>query len=431
MRTRSAHWLIQNIGALALALLLAIVVWVSAVIIADPNERRNFRPVNIEIVGQAPDLLLQGQPPSQVRLTLVAPRSIWDQLNANPALVKAWIDLAGLEAGEHTVPVKVSVDASPVRLIQIDPQQISLILEPLVRRDYAVQLMVKGALPLGYHKDDPTLTPGQVTISGLQSAMQSITQVSAELDIDGATTTFTRTLPVQVLDENGLEVSGITIIPKEVTVSQPINLLGGFKNVAIKVVTRGQVANGFRLTNITVSPPTATLFSDDPKVIQQIPGYVETMPVDLSNLRDDLEMSVDLNLPPGVTLVSKAGVLVQVSVAAIEGSLTLSVPVEIVGLTPELTAVVSPKVVDVIVAGPLNVLDTLTPKSFRVIVDLTGLPAGVYQRTAVVDFAPDQVRVQTTLPETVEVKIDLLPTLTPVITGTLTITPAQTPSVTP
>jgi YbbR domain-containing protein len=205
-------------------------------------------------------------------------------------------------------------------------------------------------------------------------------------------------------------------------------LLGGFKNVAVKVVTKGQVASGYRLTNISVSPPNVTLFSDNPQLINGVPGFVETMPVDLTGLKDDTELSVDLNLPEGITLVHEPDVLVQVSLAAIEGSLTLSVPVEIVGLTPEYTATISPATVDVIAAGPLNILDGLTLTSFRVVLDLTGLPVGIYQRSPVVDLTPDQVRVQTTLPETVEVVIELVPTPSPSKLKPATPTPTPSPS---
>jgi YbbR domain-containing protein len=135
-------------------------------------------------------------------------------------------------------------------------------------------------------------------------------------------------------------------------------------------------------------------------------------------------------LPEEVTTVREPTVLVQVSVAAIESSLTLSLPVEIVGLPPDLKAGISPETVDVIVAGPLNILDQLSPANFRVVLDLTGLPPGIYQRSPVVELAPDQVRVQTTLPEIVEVKIELLPTPTLSPTGLITstiqmVTPAQ------
>ena len=177
-------------------------------------------------------------------------------------------------------------------------------------------------------------------------------------------------------------------------------------------MTKGQVADGYRLTSISVSPPTVTLYSDNPDLIEQIPGYVETLPVDLTDLSDDIEISTGLNLPENVNLVREPSVLVQVSVAAIEGSLTLSVPVEAINLPPDLQAIISPATVDVIVSGPLNVLDQLSPSNFRVIVDLADLPPGVYQRQVVVDLQPEEVRVQTTLPESVEVTIVEAPTLT-------------------
>jgi len=203
--------------------------------------------------------------------------------------------------------------------------------------------------------------------------------------------------------------------------------LGGFKNVVVRVVTKGQVANGYRLTNISVSPPTITLFSDNPELINEIPGYVDTLPVDLTNLNDDIEINVGLNLITGITLVREPSVLVQVSVSAIEGSLTLSVPINVVGLTPDLLATVSPSTVEVIVAGPLYILDKLTPSSFRVVLDLSGLPPGIYQRSPFVDLLPDQVRVQTTLPETVEVTITLAPTPVPSATTSSTPSTSSTP----
>jgi len=80
---------------------------------------------------------------------------------------------------------------------------------------------------------------------------------------------------------------------------------------------------------------------------------------------------------------------------------------------------VSPATVDIIVAGPLNILETLAPDSFLVVLDLADLPVGVYQRPPVVDQYPDQVRIQTVLPETVEVTILIAPTPTPISTSTM------------
>lgn len=422
------RWLADHLSALILSFILALVVWVSAVITADPNEQHISRALEIEIIGQNPSLLLVEEIPTQARLTLEAPRSIWDKLTSNPALIRSWIDLSGLEAGEHEVEVKSSIAASPVRFVQIDPEQIHLTLEPLLQRTLPVQAVITGALPFGYQRGDPTIEPQQVTISGAQSQVSKVAQARVLLDISGATESIDQRISVEALDESGSPVPNVEITPAEVAVNLPVRLLGGFKNAAVKVVTKGQVAEGYRLTSISVSPPTVTLFSDDPNLIEEIPGFVETMPVDLTNLTDDVEISTGLNLPEGVTLVREPSVLVQVAVAAIEGSLTLTVPVEAIGLSPELAAIISPASVDVIISGPLNVLEQLSPSNFRVIVDLTDLPPGVYQRQVIVDLQPDQVRVQTTLPESVEVTIDLAPIPTPNgATPALTPTPSARP----
>lgn len=422
------RWFGRNLGSMILALLLALVVWVSAVVTADPNEELQFGPVPVERVGQDPALLLVGEIPGQANLTLVAPRSIWEKLNDDPALVHAWIDLTGLPAGEHRLEVKSRVDISPVRFVAIDPPELRLVLEPLVRREVPIYLSVTGELPLGYKAGEAVLDPLTVTVSGPESLVALVSQVRALMDIGGAIETIHQMVSLDPLDMNGNSVPNLTLLPQLVDVTQPISLLGGFKNVVVRVITKGQVANGYRLTNISVSPPTVTVFSDNPLLIEQMPGFVDTLPVNLANLQDDVEVFVGLNLPSGVALVSEASVLVQVSVAAIEGSITLSLPVEVVGLAPDMQASLSPTTIDVILAGPLNVLESLTPSSFRVILDVTGLPPGVYQRTPTIDLLPELVRVQTTLPETVEVTIIQLPTPTPsTAQPTATVTPTPTP----
>ena len=429
------RWLVKNLSTLILAFALALIVWVAAVVTSDPNERRTTDAISIDYIGQDPKLLVTGAAPDRARLTMEAPSSLWNRIEQNPDLLKAWVDLSGLPAGQHTVPVKASVNLSPVRVIKVEPEELQLTLEALVTRHIPVELTISGEPPLGYRKGEPQLNPTSVTVSGPESSVSKVAQAQASLGISGAINTIQESIPIKAMDQNGVPVPDVTILPAEVDVTQPINLLGGFKNVVVKVVTTGQVANGYRLTNISVSPPAVTVFSDNPQLVNDLPGYVETLPVDLTNLNDDVEINVGLNLPEGVQLVREPNVLVQVSLAAIEGSMTLTLPIEAVGLPPKLGANVSPESVDVIVAGPLNILENLTPSDFRVILDLNGLPPGIYQRTPVVDLVPPEVRVQTTLPETVEVEI--IPTLTPTPTKTLpgsptsTPTPKPTPTLTP
>jgi YbbR domain-containing protein len=426
------RWLVRNVSTLLLSFILAVTVWASAVVTADPNQEELFGPAPIEQLGQAADLVITNEIPDQAILTIKAPRSIWDQLKNNPGKVKVWIDLTGLAAGEHTVVVNTKVDLSPLRIIKVEPAVIDLILEQLTTKIMPVDLQVIGEPPLGYRKASPDITPGQVTVTGPASAVERVNKISASLDMTGASQSVKAVVPVRAVDANGALVSDVVLTPKEVIIHQPISIMGGYKNVAVKVMTTGQVASGYRLTNISVTPPTVTVYSTDPQLVNELPGYVETIPVDLTGLTDDTEFNVAINLPPGISLVSEPSVLVQIGVAAIEGSLKLTVPVESLGLSPTLKAIISPATVDIIVNGPLPVLDTLSPASFRAVVDLTNLPEGTYQIEPKLDLIPQAVQIQAILPETVEVVIVLAPTETPTQPATSTprvvIPPLATPA---
>jgi len=116
-----------------------------------------------------------------------------------------------------------------------------------------------------------------------------------------------------------------------------------------------------------------------------------------------------------------------VGVAALEGSLTMSLSPETTGLLPELDAQISPEMVDVILAGPLPSLYSLTSASVRLKLSLEGLEPGSYQVTPFIDLLPDEVQVESILPETVLVTILPAPTPTPTLVTPVTVVPSPTP----
>jgi YbbR domain-containing protein len=408
------RWIVSNLSTLLLATVLAVVVWISAVTAANPNVEQT-RPVSLEIVGLDADMLVVGNVPTQVRVNLEAPSSVMDSMSASENSVRAWVDVSGLEPGTHDLEVQVQVNESfrPVRIGGVIPDIVSITLESLLTRTYPVELDVTGEPAVGYQKGSPRYEPSSVIVSGPASLVTQVEEVQASLDISGATETIERDVTLRSVNENGELVAGVNVTPVEVSVTQPIFLLGGYQNVIVRVVTTGQPANGYKLTNITISPLNVIVFSSDPQLVNDLPGYVETEQVDLSGAEDDFDTYVAINLPEGVSVVGDEFVLVRVSIAAIEGSLTMSLPVTPLGLLPIHAALVSPETIDVILSGPVPILDTLSPDDVRVVVDVSDLDLGIYQLEPQVDIIPDRVEVETLLPSTVSVEIIIAPTPTP------------------
>jgi len=184
---------------------------------------------------------------------------------------------------------------------------------------------------------------------------------------------------------------------------------GGYRNVTVKVVTIGQIESGYRLTNISSNPLVVTVFSTDSELVNDLPGFIETQPLNLSDANDDMVVSLPLDLPSGVTVVGESTIKVSVSIAPIQGSITLTnLPIETLELDPELSAILSPDRVDMILSGPIPTLDELITGNVRIFIDLTDFEEGTYQLEPSVEINIQGVLVQSLLPATVEVELSPL-----------------------
>lgn len=405
----------KYLPSLLLAMVLAIAVWISAVTAADPIAARQYeRSVPIEVVGQDPNLVLTSPIPDANNIKLSAPQSIWNQMQTETDPVTAVADLSGLSAGTHEVPVQIQVRLRPVQVVSNAPENITVSLEPLETKTFSIELVQRGEPAVGFMAGTPSMNVETATVSGAQSQVERVARIRAVLDNNEVRENISRTLVLQALDAGGQTVETVTLSPETVTVEQNVTNRGGYRNVVVKVATTGLISSGYRLTNISVSPPAVTIFSTDPQLVNDLPGYVETASLDLTGARDDLDVNLPLELPPGVSVVGEQTVSVQVGIAAIESSLTLSaMRVEVTGLEPGQAARISPETVDVILSGPLPLLDSLTKDDVRVIVEMNGEGLGTYQRTPRVELKITELSVESILPGTVEVTIIRAPLTTP------------------
>jgi YbbR domain-containing protein len=182
------------------------------------------------------------------------------------------------------------------------------------------------------------------------------------------------------------------------------------------VKVEGQVADGYRMTNISVFPLAVTVFSPNPDIINELPGFVQTKPINLSGLKDDIDISMLLDLPDGVSVVGdKTTVLVRVSVAAVQSSLPVAnIPIEIIGLPANLKAVLAPETVTLILSGPLPELDQIKISDIKVTLDLTDYKIGTYQLQPMVKLMLGETTVTSVQPEFIDVQIITAPPPTPV-----------------
>jgi YbbR domain-containing protein len=418
----------ENLGTFALALLLAVVVWAVAVNEENPNEEKLF-PTTVKVgpVSLPENLILVEQSITQTAVTIRAPRTVWDTLVAGQIHVTA--DLAGLPPGEHVIALRAQLDVPIGQVTKLNPATIRVTLESRAARELPVSVEQVGEPARGYeagHFDLSTLT---AVVSGPASAVDRVSKLTATISLEGLKTDLRKDVALDPVDASGKPVADVSIEPASVPVKVPITQKQGFRDVAVTVDYAGQVAAGYRITNITVAPPVITVSSSDPQRVEALPGFVKTQALDLTGASDDIVVRLPLALPEGVSVEGEPSVQVQVNIAAIESSQTEQRQLEFQGLGPGLSATASPDTVVVLVSGPLPVLDRLKQEDVRVILDVTGLEPGTYSLTPEVSLLPEQLRAESVLPATIEVVITV--GVTPSVTPTNTVTPTAPPTVVP
>jgi len=388
------------------ALILAVIVWVASVSSSDPNEVVSYTtPVPLTVLGQNPDLLITEQSAEDLTITLRAPRSVHDQISRNFSQITARINLSGLTAGTYSLVPEVDLAGfKPVQVLEINPAEINITLEQVATKTLDITLLQTGNLPISYEAGEAVLSSKSVELLGPLSKVNEVNDIVASIDLSNTTTTITRIVELRPIDRRGNVVEGVSLNPTSITVEVPIRQLVGYRNVFIKIVTTGTIAQGYHLTGLVVTPPNVTIYASDPAIADEMPSFLDTAPINLSGAYEDFSINVDLQLQDGIVVVGNQQVTVEVGIDAIQSSTQfVGVPVEIINLGRGLTVNISPDKVDLYISGPMNLLEELTADNIRVTLDLSNRSPGTYQLSPDVLLNDIELRLDSILPGTIEV----------------------------
>lgn len=401
-----SDWVRQNLSLFLLSLLLAFFFWAVATESEDPTQINALNtPITVEVRGLPDGMIATGVQNARVQVEIRAPESVWNRIRAEGAdAVEAYIDLTGVTTGTVEAPVRVEVGPQPSEVTRKSPETIELTVEQIAEKEVPVNVRVQGSPAVGFSAETHEVAPQSIRVRGPESQVVKVARADISVSIEGRQNDLRGDYEPIPVTEDGDTVARVDVTPESVTVNIPIVQLGFYRDIPVLTgPLLVQPAPGYRISDIEYFPQVVKVVGRT-DLVQSV-QFLQTEPITLEGITQTVTTQVDLQTPPGVSLLQPASpvVTVTLSVEVIRSGLTLEITPTIRGLAPGLTADVGPDVVVVILSGPFAVMDEVVPEDIDVILDLSGYRPGEYTIVPEVTVPP-QIDFKLT-PEEVPVQI--------------------------
>lgn len=386
----------------AVALVVALIMWVTVAQAATREVDQEFTGIPVERPGLPEGYVLRGalgEVTVHVRGTPAAVGAIGREM------VHATIQISLLNAGPEPqdAPVRVTVASESVKVVSANPATVPVRVEQVLSRTLGVQTRFANEPPTGFVPGEAAVGPAEVTISGPGSLVASVAAVYATVRFGDVGIDVVQTVEATAVDAQGAPVEGLTAQPAAVEVRVPLLPTSTTRTLPVLWTLRGDPAAGFWISRIAADP-TAITVRGSPEALGRL-ERIETAAIDVSGINATRTVRVGLLLPAGVVMLQPRDAQVTLTVVPLTGSWPFPlVAVQATGLAADRAAAIEPRTVSVVLTGNVNVLSAITPDQVIATVDVSGRAPGRYEMDVTVR-APANVTVQGVQPPRVTVTI--------------------------
>lgn len=341
--------LTNNLGLKLLSVFAACLIWLIVMDSNDPERTQIYRNVPVTIVNQ--DTITNANKTytvvdgtDKVSVYVTARRSVRARLSASSFTVKA--DLENYNEAIGSVPLKVTCSDVAVSQenLQIQPPSLKISMEDKIEGNFGIVATVTGKTARGYELGKAfVLTGDTIRIAGPRSLINIIGKVTVPVDVTGLSRNITSQNAIRIEDKNGAvltesQMSNLELKNNEGIVLQDnlaeveIEIWKVFEEIPLVAELTGEPAQGYEVTEITVSPRTVNLTAPQEQMEMLGNHLLLKDMLSIAGVSANKEFTIDLNETlsdyTDIRLEADYSPVVTVSVRVDEvGSKTLDFPV--------------------------------------------------------------------------------------------------------
>lgn len=374
----------DNKGLAAVSIVLAFGIWIVVIEADNPTRSRLVpddlvvEPINVPAsVAVAAIDPIEG-PDLHLRVRVAVADDEFESLSA--ADFQATIDLEGYAVGQYEVPVEVRALTSRggLRVESLTQDKVKVTLAELKGKEVPVTAEVQGNLVSGYTMLAPELDDVSVIVSGPQSEVDKVTQVTAVIDVQDRSDDIDQAVRLVARDGQGTLVPGVDLDPDLTNVHIDVEQQKFTRSMAVSATITGAPADGYNVVSVSVSPPTVTIRGEEAFIAGT--ASIPTKPLNINDATDTVVKTISLDLPSGAEVTGGVPVVtVTVRIAPATGVYNFSVPVTAKDLGDDVAVNGALPSVTVTLRGSLPQLQELSPNDITASIDLGGKNVGAHK----------------------------------------------------
>lgn len=246
------------------------------------------------------DLYFVSGIPETATIRLEGPQAILTQTLATQNFNIATPDLNEYGPGRHVVRLDAEGLSSQLNY-SIMPTELTLEIEEKVVQEHEVRVQFNERTHLadGYTADTPVLSNETVVISGAESTMEQISDVTVVVMPDGSDIIedINMTLNVLVLDETG-DPLNVNISPQQIEVTIPVQ--GTQQTLPLNLEEIGTPHEDYEFDlEFAQGEPEDINLTGDSNVLEEMDEF--TVEVDVSGITESTIRTIPITLPEGIS----------------------------------------------------------------------------------------------------------------------------------
>lgn len=284
----------NNILAKILSLVAAIGLWVYVMSEQNPIVEVTYTvPVHLE--NKLTNHVVEGYPDS-VKVTLSGPRNRVLQLDPNS--LEATINLKGMQVGEHKVKLDF-VAPSSFSTVNISPDITNIYIDENAVKYVPISFKPMDKLASDIELNHMQFVPDKVAISGASRLVHAVKSAVITGKVEDRVGQHELKGNITLYDYSDNIVRNLEVIPAHGLVKFDLVKIKEQKMVDLVPQIKGNSARGFVVHNIEVNPKSVQI-SGAPDALANLHN-IQLEPVDINGLKGEIEKTMSLRLPNGVT----------------------------------------------------------------------------------------------------------------------------------